>query len=138
MKRRVWSPTKMGDLKKRMLSPIGDRVCNLSSRITRDSSSSPDSLKQINSFTTNWTREQSIIHEKVKMRVFEAKMSRFAGLKSPRVLLSKLLDNRINNDSNDYDVIESSEVADVVTETSKWNNTWGFKLRTSNMHKLSL
>ena len=109
--RRVCSPTKMSDLKERMHSPVGDRVYNLTSRKKSSTSSNSESQNLMSSYTTQWTREQSIIHEKVRMKVIEAKMSRFAGFKSPRILHSKFFDNRINFDVSDFDVVETTEAA---------------------------
>ena len=70
-----------------------------------------------------WTEEQDLINKRVRMKVIEAKMSRYAGFKSPRVLLNKLINNPINN--TNFDITEQTqeqEFPNVIENSGKIKN----------------
>ena len=90
------SPTKIFEFKKRIVSPTTTgRLKFCSSKVVahRDQIETND---LIHNCVAKFTEEQSIINDKVKLRVLEARKARFAGFKSPRILLNKLIDNQSN------------------------------------------
>ena len=72
------------------------------------------------------------------MRVLEARMSRFTGFKSPRILLSKLIDRSNVNDQYDYDILNASEVTNEVHNNEALKNSLNSRLQNKDLKFLSL
>ena len=86
-------------------------------------------------YTIDCTEEQAIINEKVKAKVLEAKMLRFTGFISPRILMRK-----IGNYSNNKDVkiIESEDNVDSVNKKEMYSKRRSFRLQSKDITVLSL
>ena len=137
--RKVKSPTKMSELTFRMASPTYFKNRKNTSAPLPSSILTPRLRNVLNANTTQWTEEQSIISERAKIKVMEARMSRFTGFKSPRILLNKLLDQMNTSDQNDFDTINLIEGTDEVLKSDKWKiNSLSFKVRNRDLANLSL
>ena len=77
--RKVKSPTKMWELTSRMTSPVYLRKRKNKSTLIQPSILTPRLRNVLDANTSDLTEEQSMINEKAKMRVLEARMSRFTG-----------------------------------------------------------
>ena len=133
--RDIRSPTKFKDLRSRMISPVSTRSKNKSYPLPK-SRRELETLTHLSPYTINSTEEQSIIHERVRMKVIEAKMSRFSGFKSPRILSKKLIDHI--NSSNQYEAPNFSEFTDAVHEHNHWEYSRKFKAQKNDLTMLSL
>ena len=109
----------MRELSRRMISPISYRKKKNTHAPLPLLILSPRRSNILDENTSEWTEEQTIINQKVKMRVLEARMSRFAGFKSPRILIKKLIDRTSICIQNKFDPINSIEVTDEVYKKRK-------------------
>ena len=107
---KVKSPTKMRELASRMTSPVYLRKRKNISAPIQPPILTPRLCNVLDANTSDLTEEQSMINEKAKMRVLEARMSRFTGFKSPRILINKLISRMNTCDQNQFNVINSIEV----------------------------
>ena len=72
------------------------------------------------------------------MRVLEARMSRFTGFKSPRILLSKLIDQNSTSGQYNYDIINPVEVTEEVQKNEKVKHLINRRLQNKDLAVLSL
>ena len=98
----------------------------------------PEPCRILEANTIELTEEQTIINEKAKMRVLEARMSRFTGFKSPRILLSKLIDHNSPNDKYDNEIMNAHEVTDEVHKIENLKNSLNPRLQNKGLTFLSL
>ena len=105
--RLICSPTKMNEFRTRMLSPVNTRARKYDCGSIPPAILTPEPCRILEANTIELTKEQTIINEKAKMRVLEARMSRFTDFKSPRILLSKLIDHNSPNDKYDYKILNA-------------------------------
>ena len=136
--RNVKSPTKMREYRERMISPINFRKRKNTSAPLPLSILSPRPSNILDENTTEWTEEQTIINEKAKMRVLEARMSRFTGFKSPHILFKKLIDRMSICVQKNFDSINSIEVTDEVYKNENWENSSSFRYQNNDLTILSL
>ena len=136
--KRGWSPTKMSDFKKRMVSPITTRNMTYHSTKVTPALVSPVSIDPISRYMIQWTEEQAMINDKVRLKVLEARMSRFTGLKSPRILLSKLTERENSLDQYDFDCDEPSNTTDAVHIDEKYEKCKSLKLQAKDISSMSL
>ena len=132
------SPTKMSEFRTRLLSPLNSRARKYNSGSIPPAILTPEPCRTLEANTIECTEEQTIINEKAKMRVLEARMSRFTGFKSPRILLSKLIDRSSANDQYDYDIMNASEVTDEVHNNETVKNSLNSRLQNNDLKLLSL
>ena len=128
----------MRELSRRMISPISYRKKKNTDAPLPLLILSPRRSNILDENTSEWTEEQTIINQKVKMRVLEARMSRFAGFKSPRILIKKLIDRTSICIQNKFDPINSIEVTDEVYKKENWENSSGCKFQNNDLTILSL
>ena len=98
----VRSPIHIAQYRKRAMSPIQTQNISTKNWIADQNFNRSDIPSPTHKYTIEWTHEQSIINEKVRVRVQEAKLLRFTGFKSPRALILKILDN--HNIWNKYEL----------------------------------
>ena len=87
------SPISITQYRKRAMSPIQTRIISPQNRMADQSLNNSNIPSPTYKYTIECTLEQSIICEKARVRVQEAKLLRFTGFKSPRALILKILDN---------------------------------------------
>ena len=128
----------MNELTARIISPINTRARKFKSNPLSSSILTPEPCRTLLKNTIEWTEEQSIIQEKAKMRVLEARMSRFTGFKSPRILLSKLIDQNSTSGQYNYDIINPVEVTEEVQKNEKVKHLINRRLQNKDLTVLSL
>ena len=128
----------MSELKTRMLSPVNTRARKYNSESIPPVILTPEPCRILEANTIELTEEQTIINEKVKMRVLEARMSRFTGFKSPRILLSKLIDRNSPNYKYDNEIMNAHEVTDEVHRNENMKNSLNPRLQNKSLRLLSL
>ena len=104
----------MSEIKKRILSPASSNRMELISPRAVKIEGQFETRDLAHNYVTNFTEEQSIINSKAKSRVLEVRMSRFAGFKSPHILLSKLIDNQNSINKDDLDAVSPFNGVDAV------------------------
>ena len=136
--RKPRSPNKIWEFKQRIVSPFttGRRKIFSSKAVALGDQIETNDL--IHNYVTTFTEEQSIINDKVKLRVLEARMARFSGFKSPRILFNKLIDNQSNTNKYDFDVISPTIKLDELRTKEKYEKSQSFKFDCQGISNLSL
>ena len=126
----------MSDYKARITSPLFTR--NHRSIRTKNTKTRTDgeSANLTSKYTIDCTEEQAIVSNKARIKVLEAKMSRFMGFMSPRILKRKIVDS--SNDNEIFKIVESEKDFDIVNKKEKYPNRRSFKFQSKDIIILSL
>ena len=125
--RNVRSPMGIAEYQRRVVSPIQTRNLNNQEWTVDQNFNNSGITSPTFQYTIEWTEEQSIINEKARIRVQEAKLFRFTGFKSPRVLIRKIFDSQSNWGKYELDTSDSSNEMDVVHTKERFGKSLFFK-----------
>ena len=135
-KERVSSPAKMSDYKARIASPLftqnyrSNRIKNTKTKMNGESAN------LTSKYIIHCTEEQAIVSGTARIKVFEAKMSRFMGFMSPRILMRKIVD--FSNDNEGSELVESEKDFDIVNKKEKYLKRRSLKFQSKDRVVLSL
>ena len=126
----------MSDCKARIASPLFTR--NHRSNRTKNTKTRTDgeSANLTSKYTIDCTEEQATVSDKAKVKVLEAKMSRFMGFMSLRVLMRKIID--FSNDNESSELVESERDFDIVYKKERYQKRRSLKYQSKDKVVLSL
>ena len=95
-----------------------------------------ESANLTSKYIIDCTEEQAIVSGKARVKVHEAKMSRFMGFMSPRILMRKIVD--FSNDNESSELVESEKDFDIVNKKEKYLKRRSLKFQSKDRVVLSL
>ena len=136
---RVWSPTKLHELKQRLKSPINRREnsskLNTTARNIQNLSPITKKLMFI-----EFTNEQTQLINRISSRIEEARSFRYQGFRSPRVLANSLLKEMNSQSMINYGYLRVPNRPNFIESptTAKNNESFAIKRLKSNTNNLNL